>query len=220
LTPLFDAKASSYEAAYDLPGAPGQALRDRLATVLELAGDGPGEALDAGMGPGRLVAELQLRGWHASGVDPSAEMLGLAQLRLPESGDRLVLGTIEALPFPDRSFDLAIATGVLEYADLEAALSELARVLRPGGRAIVSLPNWWSASALVRRKALYPLARRAGRNVPPAPRRLIRLAEFERLLAGAGLAPKEVLRTSFRPRTLRLPGFASQLVFKAERDAS
>jgi SAM-dependent methyltransferase len=218
---LFGAGAAGYDAAYDAPGAPGQALRDRLATVLELAGDGPGDAVDAGMGAGRLVLQLAGRKWQASGADPSPEMLALAQARLPEARERLVLGTIEALPFLDGSFDLAVATGVLEYADdLEAALSELARVLRPGGRAIVSLPNWWSVSVLVRRSLLYPLARRAGRPAPPAPHRLVRPGKLRRLLVGAGLRPSGTYCTSFRPRALRpfrLHVLAAQLVFEAER---
>lgn len=218
---LFDREAERYDAAYDAPGAPGNALRDRHATVLDLAGDGPGEVLDAGMGAGRLVAELERRGWRATGIDASAAMVALAQARLPGAGDRLARASIEALPFPDTSFDLAVAIGVLEYADdLEAGLRELARVLRLGGRAIVSLPNWWSVSALVRRKALYPLARRAGRRPPPQPRRLIRPSEFERLLTGAGLRLTAVRRTSFRPRMLTLGAFAAQIVFATERAAT
>ena len=82
---LFDAEAARYDAAYDASGAPGRALRDRLATVLELAGDGPGDVLDAGMGPGRLLAALERRSWRVSGVDVSAEMLALARARLPEA---------------------------------------------------------------------------------------------------------------------------------------
>jgi SAM-dependent methyltransferase len=215
---LFELDAQRYDAAYDASGAPGHALRDRLATVLELAGRGPGEAIDAGMGPGRLVAELERRGWHVSGVDASAAMVALAQARVPEARDRLVRAPIESLPFADASFELAVATGVLEYADdLEAALRELTRVLRPGGRAIVSLPNWWSASAFLRRKALYPLARRAGRATPPSPRRLVRASELDRLLRDAGLRPTGVHLTSFRPRRIRRSVFAAQLVFETER---
>ena len=224
MTSLFDAQAARYDAAYDAPGAPGHALRDRLATVLELAGEGPGEAVDAGMGPGRLLAELVRRGWQVSGIDSSAEMVALAQARLPDAEARLVQAPIEALPFADASFDLAVATGVLEYADdLETALRELARVVRPGGRAIVSLPNWWSASAILRGRALYPLARRAGRATPPAPRRPIRPQELDRLLQAAGLDPIAVRSTSFRPRVLRRLGLhrlAAQIVFAAERRRS
>ena len=210
----FDAMARSYDAAYDARGAPGRALRERLATVLELAGDGPGDALDAGMGPGRLVAELDRRDWRTSGVDASAAMVALARERVPNA--RLEVAPLEALPFADASFDLAVATGVLEYADdLEAGLAELARVVRPGGRAIVSLPNWWSGSALLRRLAVYPAARRLGRRPPPQPLRLMRPAELEPLLRAAGLEPAVVRPTSFRP--VRLPGLAAQVVFLARR---
>lgn len=212
----FDGMARSYDAAYDARGAPGRALRDRLATVLELAGDGPGDALDAGMGPGRLVVELERRGWHVSGVDASPEMVALARKRVPGAAERLIVGTLEALPFPDARFALVVATGVLEYArDLETALAELARVVRPGGRAVVTLPNWWSASTLVRRLVLYPVARRLGRPAPPPPPRLIRPSELESLLRGAGLVPTATRPTSFRP--VRLPGFAAQVVLAAER---
>lgn len=224
MTSFFDARAARYDAAYDARGTPGYALRDRLETVLELAGAGPGDAIDVGMGPGRLIVELEGRGWRTSGVDPSSEMLALAQARLPEARDRLVLGTIEALPFLNGSFDLAVVTGVLEYAqDVEAALGEVARVLRPGGRAIVSSPNWWSISVLVRRSLLYPLARRAGRPTPPAPRRRVRPNELRQLLSAVGLRPTETRLTSFRPRVLRrlrLDILAAQLVFEAERVAA
>jgi SAM-dependent methyltransferase len=220
----FDAEAIRYDAAYDARGAPGQALRDRLETVLELAGDSGGEALDAGMGPGRLLAALERRGWHVSGVDVSEEMLALARRRLPHAAERLVRAPIELLPFPDESFDLVVATGVLEYADdLDAALAEIARTVRPGGRAIVSLPNWWSVSALCRRYVLYPAARllpRRGREAPPPPRRLVRAEEFEALLTRADLAPTAVRLTSFRPRAFRRLGLrplAAQIVFATER---
>lgn len=221
MTSLFDTQAARYDAAYDAPGAPGHALRDRLATVLELAGEGPGEAVDAGMGPGRLLAEMERRGWRVSGIDTSAEMVTLARGRLPDARERLVQAPIERLPFADASFDLAVATGVLEYADdLEAALGELARVVRPGGRAIVSLPNWWSASAIMRGRALYPLASVANRATPPPPRRLVRPEELDRLLRAAELEPIAVRRTSFRPRALRRLGLhrlAAQIVFAVER---
>ena len=222
----FGAEAARYDAAYDAPGAPGQALRDRMETVLELVGDIPGEVLDAGVGPGRLLAALDRRGWRVSGADVSDEMLAIARSRLPEAAKRLVRGPIEALPFEAASFDLVVATGVLEYADdPQAALAEIARTVRPEGRAIVSLPNWWSCSALCRRHVLYPAARRLpvrGQNVPPPPR-LIRVADFEHLLTAAGLPPTVVRRTSFRPRALRRLGFqslAAQIVFASERRAA
>ena len=84
----------------------------------------------------------------------------------------------------------------------------------------MSLPNWWSASAVVRRRFLYPLARAAGRTTPPRPRRVVRTTELERLLEAAGLKPTALRPTSFRPqpfRPLGLRAFAAQFVVAAER---
>ena len=66
---FFDATSARYDRAYDAQTADGHALRARMAAVLRLVGEGPGDALDAGMGPGRLCAELESRGWTAHGVD-------------------------------------------------------------------------------------------------------------------------------------------------------
>ena len=139
---FFDDRASRYDDTYDLQGWGGYVLRTRMQAVLDLIGDGPGDALDAGMGPGRLCEQLALRHWTISGVDLSAEMVRSAQARLPASRGRLLQGAVEELPFADASFDAAAATGVLEYAEsVHDALSELARVLRPGGRVVISVPR-------------------------------------------------------------------------------
>ncbi len=146
-----------YDAGFDQPGPAGYSLRTRLAATLRLVPDEPGDVLDAGMGPGRLCVELDQRGWRVSGVDVSEVMVELAAARLPHARERLLAAPIEALPFPDESFDVVIATGVLEHVgDKEAAIRELARVLRPGGRAIVSFPNphafyfWWKSGVSYR----------------------------------------------------------------------
>src|SRR5690242_2504292 len=139
-------------------------LRTRMAAVLRRSGDGPGAALDAGMGPGRQWVALAARGWTVSGVDASEEMVDAARARLPEAHDRLLVAPIEALPFADDSFDLVTATGVLEYAAVPAALAEIARVLRPGGRAVVSYPNPRAVFGMWKTRAWYP-AVRAGKRV-------------------------------------------------------
>ena len=64
---------------------------------------------------------------------------------------------IESLPFADGSFDAVLATGVLEYSELERALPELARVLRPGGLAVVSYPNPRNLYGLWKTRAWYRL---------------------------------------------------------------
>ena len=91
------------------------------------------------MGPGRLYAILGERGWTVSGIDASAEMVSLAR-PTAEARERPGLA-IEAMPFEDDSFDAVVATGVLEYTIVPNALGEIARLLRPEGRAVVSYPN-------------------------------------------------------------------------------
>src|SRR5438093_9682034 len=87
---FFDDRAGWYDGAYDRENADGYALRSRMQAVLRLLGDGPGAILDAGMGPGRLCAELQARGWTVSGIDASREMVAAARARLPDAAERLL----------------------------------------------------------------------------------------------------------------------------------
>jgi ubiquinone/menaquinone biosynthesis C-methylase UbiE len=200
---FFDARASGYDDAYDAPGADGYALRSRMAAVLQLVGAGPGKALDAGMGPGRLAAELSARGWEISGIDAAPSMVSAARSRLPEAARRLVEGKIEALPFADASFDAVVATGVLEYADVERALAELARVVRPGGVAVVSYPNPGTYYGLWKNRVWYPVvaALKAvlgrGRPARPETSRPIRPESFRDRLAAVGLRTEQTVYTSF-----------------------
>jgi ubiquinone/menaquinone biosynthesis C-methylase UbiE len=223
---FFDAEAGRYDAGYDADDWSGRFLRARMNAVLEALGDGGGRVLDAGMGGGRLVAELDRRGWDASGVDSSGQMVELAVGRLPHLAGRLRKADLAALPFPDSSFDAVAATGVVEYVeDLDRGLRELARVLRPGGTATVSFPNYRSPYSLWRGCVLYPAARLAKRVLPlprPAPLRPLHpipSAEFEAALGRADL--RLVRRVPVAPRfggdsrAGRL--VAPQFLFRAER---
>jgi len=160
---FFEGRARSYDAAYDARDLDGHSLRARLAAVERLAGAGPGEALDAGMGPGRLCAILGRLGWRVTGVDAAPEMLAVARARVPQAAGRMYVAAIEALPFPDASFDLVTATGVLEYVDLHAALGEIARVVRPTGHVVVSYPNPHAIYGVWKSRLWYPLVRIAKR---------------------------------------------------------
>lgn len=192
---FFDRDADRYDASYAERSPGGHTLRTRLAVALELLGEGSGSVLDVGMGPGRLSQELARRGFAVSGVDASDEMVALARERLPEARERLVQGDLLDLPFPDGSFDAVVATGVLEYVpDKQRAVEELARVLRPGGLAVVSLPNVRAPYVMWRRAVAYPLVRlfkRRFQGSRPAPLRRQRppsRRRFRELLASAGLA--------------------------------
>ena len=116
------------------------------------AGD---RVLDVGCGPGFYVTELLEvvgRDGLIAGVDVSADMLAVAAKRA-ERHDNVEFHEADAtsLPVADASFDRAIAVQVLEYVrDTSAALAELGRALRPGGRLLVWDVDWatvsWQAS--------------------------------------------------------------------------
>ncbi|WP_307556583.1 class I SAM-dependent methyltransferase [Streptosporangium lutulentum] len=111
--------------------------------MLELAGDVTGRRiLDAGCGSGPLFSELRDRGAVVTGVDASAGMLELARRRLGADADLRVVDLAGPLPFPDEAFDDVIASLVLHYLeDWGPTLAELRRVLRPGGRLLVSVDH-------------------------------------------------------------------------------
>ncbi|MCZ2820753.1 class I SAM-dependent methyltransferase [Modestobacter sp. VKM Ac-2977] len=109
--------------------------------MLDLAGDVRGRRiLDAGCGSGPLAAELRARGAVVTGFDSSAVMVALAKERLGADADVLVADLAAPLPFADGGFDDVTASLVLHYLrDWSAPLSELHRVLRPGGRLVLSV---------------------------------------------------------------------------------
>lgn len=109
--------------------------------MLNLAGDVDGRRiLDAGCGSGPLSAALRDRGAVVSGFDRSAAMIELARRRLGESADLMVHDLAERLPYADATFEDVVASLVLHYLmDWSGPLSELRRVLKPGGRLLVSV---------------------------------------------------------------------------------
>jgi arsenite methyltransferase len=125
-------------------------LRRRLAR--EALAARPGERiLDVGCGPGYYVAEL-VEEVGASGavvgVDSSAPMLEVARRRCAElPNTEFREGDATSLPADDGSFDAAVSVQVLEYvADVPAALTELRRVVRPGGRVTLWDVDWATVS--------------------------------------------------------------------------
>jgi SAM-dependent methyltransferase len=109
--------------------------------ILALAGDVAGRRiLDAGCGSGPAFAALRDRGATVTGIDASVGMLALARQRLGADADLRVADLAGPLPFPDGAFDDVIASLVLHYLqDWGPTLAELRRVLRPGGRLIMSV---------------------------------------------------------------------------------
>jgi len=117
----------------------GQNRRWRRVLVERLVADGPRRVLDVATGPAgvaRLIAARSAA--DIVGVDVSPEMLGqgVANVRAAGLGDRIhvALARAEQLPFADATFDAVSFTYLLRYvADPAAVITELARVVRPGG---------------------------------------------------------------------------------------
>ncbi|MFJ9898440.1 class I SAM-dependent methyltransferase [Streptomyces sp. NPDC091280] len=122
--------------------------------MLTLAGDVTGRRiLDAGCGSGSLSAALRDRGALVSGFDASAGMVQLARQRLGDGADLRVTELGSPLPYPDDTFDDAVASLVLHYLeDWGPALAELRRVLKPGGRLIASVDHPFAIN-LIHREA-------------------------------------------------------------------
>jgi SAM-dependent methyltransferase len=97
----------------------------------------PGRALDAACGTGRHAAKLLELGHQVVGVDATAAMLSLARKKVP--GVDFRVGRLEELPVRDATVDLLTCALALSHLDdLRPAISEFARVLRPGGAVIIS----------------------------------------------------------------------------------
>jgi len=100
-------------------------------------------AVDVGCGTGFNLRRLHDRGFDVTGVEPSVELRSIAAADNPAV--QILDGDIENLPLESGTFDLVLVIEVVRYlADPSRALAELARVLRPGGVAIVTVAPRWS----------------------------------------------------------------------------
>ena len=143
---LFEAKAPGWAAKY----APDGPLTGRLASLSAAvswharAGD---LVLDLGCGTGELARTLAVGGLRVTGCDISPQML-LRAVRDPDVPGTGRAGWVRLepgwcrLPFASAAFDLVVASSVLEYvAEPTAVLRECARVLRPGGVVLYTVPD-------------------------------------------------------------------------------
>ena len=93
-----------------------------------------------GCGVGMYVRALQPYAATVDGIDIEAEHLAIAARNVPTAA--LSLAVCEQLPYPDGVFDLVLSHEVLEHVqDDRLAAAEMARVLKPGGRAVIFAPN-------------------------------------------------------------------------------
>lgn len=117
-----------------------RALLGAFAELVRADGDGEGEVLDLGCGPGHITAHLRGLGLRAFGVDISEAMVGLAREAYPEL--RFEVGSMASLSLGDSS----VAGLLTRYSvihtppqELPVVLAEIGRVLAPGGHLLLSL---------------------------------------------------------------------------------
>jgi demethylmenaquinone methyltransferase / 2-methoxy-6-polyprenyl-1,4-benzoquinol methylase len=162
------------------------------------------EILDVATGTGDMaIASMKLNPKHVTGIDISENMLRAGREKIARLGlsDRidLLAGASENIQFPDCSFDVAMSSfGVRNFADTLAGLSEMGRVLRPGGMIMVlefSRPSRFPFSSLYRLYFLhilpavgriYSKSKNAYRYLPDTVMKFPENREFMDLLENAG----------------------------------
>jgi SAM-dependent methyltransferase len=131
-TGTFDSAAANYEAARGFPPGIGEQVAQAAVAWI-----GPrARVLEAGVGTGRIARPLLALGVRVTGLDLSVQMLGHLRAGLAAGGavPALVLGDANHLPLAGRVFDAVIAVHLFQLlADWENAVSEVRRVLQPGG---------------------------------------------------------------------------------------
>jgi len=158
---MFDRVAPRYDLANTVLSL-GQDAHWRRVTAAAALPDGA-NVLDVAAGPGNVAVELVRQGAaEVTALDLSFNMLWEGA-RQGHTGITWVNGDALALPFPDASFDaVTISFGLRNVPDPEAALAEFARVLRPGGRAVVcefADPTWAPFRTVYRRYLIGALPR-------------------------------------------------------------
>lgn len=186
----------------------GAAASRRLQIALEIGEVRPGHwVLDVGCGRGEVLIQAAQGGAVALGIDYSAAGVEIARQAIAARQTAtagIYQANGKALPFPDKTFDRVFLLDLVEHLhpwELDMALAEVRRVLRPGGRCIIhTMPNLWYY------RFGYPLyrflRRLQGERLPANPRHRFRYH------AVMHVNEQDLLRLQ---RTLRRAGFAARV---------
>ncbi len=138
--------------------------------------------LDLGCGTGAFTERLAFRELRITGIDISFNNVAAAAVALPES--TFIVSDAEQLPFPENTFGIVTFSGMLHHLpDLDKALVESRRVLKPGGRIFAYDPNGRNPAMWFYRNPRSPFHSREGWTVNE---RLLRAEEVEACLVRAG----------------------------------
>ncbi|MDI6780641.1 MAG: class I SAM-dependent methyltransferase [bacterium] len=141
-----------YAGARDIIWHPSESVVRFIDSTIKKKGKKVERILDIGCGNGRHIAYLAKEGFHACGIDISQKSLDIAANWLseimadtaPDMGavPELKKGCVTAIPYPDEYFDAVICFGVLDHLffdDIETAIAEIDRVLKPEGLVFLCL---------------------------------------------------------------------------------
>jgi ubiquinone/menaquinone biosynthesis C-methylase UbiE len=191
----------------------------RRARVIELLPEKLGRVLDVGMGPGVLVEPVVKRGGTFDGVDLSPAMVREARERYGHiEGVKFREGNVESIDAPDQSYDQVLAIAVIEYLKSpDRALAEIARVLKPGGIAVVTVPKPWhidrvTISAMAPFRALARVL--VGAGADKLPRLRLHPNELDAAALRAGLKYQGGAQYHFTPLPYPLTRFAPGLTMR------
>ncbi len=146
----FDSEAAYWDAVYREDDLQGLIYRQRQAVVLDsvdAAGLHAGAAaLEIGCGAGHLTVELAKRGLRVDAVDASGAMVDATAERMRTAGLEhdvsVSIADVHALPYESGHYDMVVAVGVIPWLHSpDAAVREMARVLRPGGWLVLTADN-------------------------------------------------------------------------------
>src|SRR5215469_18189048 len=221
----FDLNVAGWRDVYDQVSVDGAIYRKRLEIVLswidELAIPSGEKVLEIGCGSGRCTVALAQRGYLVHAMDSAAGMVDATHERVSQAGMKssvsIGLGDSHNLAFRDGNFDLVLAIGVMPYLHSpQNALSEMARVLKPGGFLLVTAGNrwrlkrildpWFSPLTQPASKVVKTILRRFRKpqpGKPSLPMRFDSLREIEDWLFSLGLAKVKARTVGFPPLTFR-----------------
>jgi ubiquinone/menaquinone biosynthesis C-methylase UbiE len=140
---LFNHKARGWQSKYGPKGKLNSRV-GQFAERLSALCPPPGNVLDLGCGTGEIAAAIGQMGYQVTACDFAEKMMDSARRGHPGTSVKWVClePNWEALPFEDASFDGILASSVFEYlVDVPRVAAELARVLRPGGVLLLTVPN-------------------------------------------------------------------------------
>ena len=153
----------------------------------------PGKLLDVGCGKGDLLKYAHDRGHSVYGLDLSPVALEMAAADVPSAG--LSVGVAKEMPFDDESFDYVTCLGSLEhFAEPQAAVLEMARILKVDGKAVVAVPNSHHVEAILN-SARYGISGHDGQIVEE----LGTLNQWREMLEENGLSVAAIDKYNKRP---------------------